>query len=152
MFKNKVNLKKVMPLLTRQEGKWVGSYLHLNASGGTIDEHNSLVECKLSSDPANAYVQTSTYTWADGKTETLVLPAQWNKGELIWKNGPYSGKIWQADDATLVSHWHRSDSPGSYLYEVLHMSRNGQQRSRSWTWFQTDKIHRRTLIQESKKR
>ncbi len=140
-----------MPLLAKQEGKWIGTYLHFSASGAKIDEHSSLVECVLSGNAADAFVQTNTYQWADGKSETLVMPAQWKKGELVWKNEPYSGKIWQADNATLLSHWHHTDQPGTYLYEVLHMTGSSKERSRTWTWFQAEKIFRRTIIQETRK-
>ncbi len=146
-------IKKIMPLLARHEGVWEGVYRYYDAKGGKIDEHQSRLLCRFPDADEYEYHQTNYYTWEDGRTEERDFPAKL-RDERIWFSGEIEG--WAAElplddkNRTLVLHWQRADMPGTYLYELIHISDCGRYRSRMWQGIKDGKTLRRTLIDETK--
>ncbi len=46
--------------------------------------------------------------------------------------------------------WTRSAEPGTYLYEMIHLSDCGNYRARVWQWFREGRLTQRTLIDEQR--
>jgi hypothetical protein len=47
-------------------------------------------------------------------------------------------------------YWQRKGDEELYLYELIHLSDCGSQRSRVWQWIRDGRIEARTLIDEHK--
>jgi hypothetical protein len=48
--------------------------------------------------------------------------------------------------------WTRKDMPRHYLYEMIQISEDGNNRGRTWHWFEDDVLVRRTCIKEHRVR
>ena len=54
------------------------------------------------------------------------------------------------DKKTVVLTWTRNGEPGVYLYEMIQLSEDGNDRGRTWHWFKDDKLYMRTIIKEKR--
>ena len=72
-------LKRLMPILARNEGVWDGWYRYYDAEGNKIDEHRSRLVCRFFSAGPYPYHQTNHYTWSDGRTEVRDFPATYRE-------------------------------------------------------------------------
>jgi hypothetical protein len=137
-----------MPLLARHEGDWEGEYIHVDTDNVEIDRHFSHLQCRFPDTGPYAYHQINTYTWADGRTEELHFPATYKDGQIFWDTDRIVGRAWEIDARTVVLTWVRRDTPGTYLYEMIQLSENGDHRGRTWHWFENDTLVKRTCITE----
>ena len=137
-----------MPLLARHEGEWVGEYIHVDANNVELDRHASHLQCKFQDDATYPYYQINTYTWPDGRREEIHFPATYKDKQIWWDTERIFGRAWEIDDKTVVLTWTRKDSPGTYLYEMIQLSDDGNDRGRTWHWFEEDKLLKRTFIKE----
>lgn len=144
-----MTIRSEMPLLAKHEGEWVGEYLTVDKDGKIIDRHRSHLSCKFDH-PEHAYSQTNRYMWDDGKQETHFFPATYSNKRIWFDTDRILGSAWEADENTVLLQWERKDLPGMRLFEMIQLSPNGENRTRTWHWFQDNELLKRTLIQESR--
>lgn len=148
-------LKTDMPILSSNEGVWVGWYRHYDGDGKLFDEHRSKLICRFTDDEEKPYHQTNIYQWEDGKVEVRQFPATYKDKRLWFDNDLIYG--WAAEvpldsyNRTTMLNWVRKGEEDLYLYEMIHNSDCGKYRSRVWQWLKGGKISARTLIDEEKK-
>lgn len=142
------DIRTGMPVLARHEGEWEGVYIHVDTDNVEIDRHKSYLQCKFQSDPTYPYYQINTYTWDDGRTEEIHFPATYKDKKIWWDTDRIDGSAWELDERTVVLTWTRKDSPGTYLYEMIQISEDGNNRGRTWHWFEQDVLVKRTCIKE----
>lgn len=148
-----MGFREEMPLLARHEGVWDGVYSYFNDKDELTDQHSSRLFCRILDDDAEfPYHQTNHYSWADGRTEIRDFPARYRDGRIWWDNDLIKG--WAAPVAldeygrTMMLYWQRTGDPSLYLYEMIQISDNGQNRCRTWHWIRNGKLETRTTIQE----
>ena len=147
-----MGIREDMPVLARHEGVWDGAYVYYNAAGVKIDEHQSRLLCRFPAQGPHPYHQTNFYTWADGRTEVRDFPARYADKRVWWDNELIKG--WAAEVAldeyrrTVMLYWQRQGDPSLYLYEMIQLSDDGQNRCRTWHWIRNGQLETRTAIQE----
>ena len=141
-------IRQEMPLLARHEGVWEGVYIHVDPDNKEIDRHRSRLECRFPADGPHAYHQINTYIWDDGRTEEIHFPATYRDKNIWWDTDRIEGRAWEIDAKTVVLTWTRKDLPGAYLYEMIQLSDDGNNRGRTWHWFENDVLIKRTCIKE----
>jgi hypothetical protein len=148
-----MSIREAMALLTRHEGVWDGTYSYFNDKDELVDQHKSRLFCRLFDEAAeHPYHQTNYYTWDDGRTDIRDFPATYRDGRIWWDNDLIKG--WAAavplDDLnrTMMLYWQRTGDPSLYLYEMIQISDDGQNRCRTWHWIRNGKLETRTAIQE----
>jgi hypothetical protein len=146
------NIRTDMPVLARHEGAWEGEYLHMDTNGNILDRHRSQVTCQFPTSGAAAYSQINVYTWPDGRREELHFPATYRDRRIWWDTERIRGHAWEIDNRTVVLTWTRKDLPDYYLYEMIQISADGTQRGRTWHWFESDILVKRTCIKERRVR
>lgn len=144
------DIRTAMPLLARHEGVWEGVYIHVDTDNKEIDRHKSRLQCLMPADGEYPYYQINTYTWDDGRTEEIHFPAAYRDGKIWWDTDRIVGSCWEINDQTIVLTWVRKDEPGAYLYEMIQLSADGNDRARTWHWFQNDELYQRTCIKEKR--
>lgn len=145
-----MGIKDEMPLLARHEGVWEGTYIYVDREGTIIDQHHSRVTCAFPQDSQFDYRQLNEYRWDDGKTETHDFPAVFSDGEIRFNTDRIAGHAWEIDDRTVLLTWVYQGDEDLFLYEMIHLSADGNQRARTWHWFVDDELDRRTLIKETR--
>lgn len=146
------DFRTAIPLIARHEGVWDGTYTYFNAANEKVDEHASRLFCRVMDDGPYPYHQTNHYRWADGRTEIRDFPATYRDGRIWWDNDLIKG--WCAAepldtfDRTVMLYWQRQGDPSLYLYEMIQISDDGQNRCRTWHWIRNGVLETRTAIQE----
>jgi len=147
-----MGIREDMPILARHEGIWEGAYLYYNAAGEKVDEHKSLLVCRILGEGPHPYHQTNHYSWSDGRTEIRDFPAAYRDKRVWWDNELIKG--WAAEEPldahkrTVVLYWERQGDPDLYLYEMIQIADDGQTRCRTWHWIRNGQLETRTAIQE----
>ena len=144
------NIRTAMPVLARHEGDWEGTYIQIDAQGVEIDRHKAELKCMFPADGPHAYHQINTYTWDDGRREEIHFPASFRDGRIWWDTDRIEGSAWEIDARTVVLTWTRKDMPSHYLYEMIQISEDNNNRGRTWHWFENDVLVRRTCIKEQR--
>jgi len=80
----------------------------------------------------------------------MELPARYKNGNLLWRAPHIEGRLWQVDSETLMAKWTHKGDTRNRLIETIHLHKFDQERTRTWTWFQDEKLFRRTLITEKR--
>jgi hypothetical protein len=147
-----MGIREDMPILARHEGVWEGAYLYYNAAGEKVDEHTSLLVCRILGEGPHPYHQTNHYSWSDGRTEVRDFPATYRDKRVWWDNELIKG--WAAEEPldalrrTVVLYWERQGDPDLYLYEMIQIADDGRTRCRTWHWIRNGQLETRTAIQE----
>jgi len=141
-------IREGMPLLARHAGEWEGEYIHVDTENNIIDRHRSRLQCKFPDNGPFAYYQINSYFWDDGRSEELHFPATYRDGQIWWDTDRIEGRAWEVDARTVCLTWTRKDMPGAYLYEMIQLSADGNDRARTWHWFEDDKLFKRTCVKE----
>jgi hypothetical protein len=147
-----MGIRDEMPLLARHEGVWEGEYVYYDAEGREIDRHRSRLLCRFPDGGDHSYHQTNHYLWADGRKEVRDFPATYRDRRIWWNNALIRG--WAAEveldenRRTVMLHWERQGDPDLYLYEMIQISDDGQNRCRTWHWIRSGLLETRTAIQE----
>ena len=148
-----MGIREDMPLLLRHEGVWDGTYTYFNAQDEMVDQHKSRLFCRMLDDGPHPYHQTNHYTWADGRTEIRDFPATYRDGRIWWDNelivGWASAVPLDELGRTMMLYWQRTGDPSLYLYEMIQISDDGQNRCRTWHWIRNGMLETRTAIQET---
>ena len=139
---------EAMPLFARNAGDWYGTYLHLDETGNVLDKHASHLT-PMMIEGADHYTQTNRYTWDDGREVSYEFTGRLENDRVIFDTERMSGKAWEADDKTIILKFSYKDDPGKYIYEYVHLSADGEHRTRVWHWFdEHGEVYKHTLIKE----
>ncbi len=144
------NIREGMPVLTRNEGDWVGTYTLVDLEGNILDKHNSHLTCQFPTDADYPYYQTNRYTWSNGKREEYQFPGIYQDKKLLFDTERVLGHAWEVDDSTIILYFYYKGVPDMYLYEMIQISACSNYRARTWQWFKNNKIFQRTLITEER--
>ncbi len=148
-----MGIREDMPLLARHEGVWDGTYKYYNAAGTLVDEHKSRLFCRFSEDTKYPYHQTNYYTWADGRQDIRDFPAEYRDKRVWWNNDLIIGSAWEVsedhENRAMMLYWQRTGDPSLYLYEMIQISADGQNRCRTWHWIRNGILETRTAIEET---
>lgn len=139
-------LAVAMPALLRHEGTWCGTYRHIDAGGGLVDEHRSHVQCEFPETGPWAYVQTNRFEWADGRRHEVSFGGVLKGDRLYWDTPQFRGYGWCARDVVLLE-LERLDEPGVRFVEAIILG-DTRRRARTWHWFREGELIRRTLCDE----
>lgn len=144
--------QETFPILEKHFGEWSGEYVHLDPDGREIDRHESHLRMWVPEDGSCDVAQVNTYTWPDGRVEAVQFDGVVKGADVHFDNDRIAGHMHQTDDLTIVLTWTYKDllKEGNYLYELIQLSRDGQQKVRTWHWMEDDRIIRRTVIREKK--
>jgi len=142
------DIRNGMPVLVRHEGVWVGDYVHIDVAGQILDHHRSEVRCQFPESGPYAYYQVNVYSWSDGRSEEIHFPAIYRERHIWWDTERIHGHAWEIDERTIVLNWTRKTLPDTYLYEMIQISADGNNRGRTWHWFESDVLVKRTCIRE----
>jgi hypothetical protein len=137
-----------MPVLARHEGEWDGEYIWVDANGMVIDRHRAQLTCRFPQDGSFAYWQTNRYTWPDGRTEVNEFPAVYHDNQIWFDTERLAGHAWEVDNRVVILTWVYKHDPSGYFYELIHLSDDGNYRTRTWHFIQDGKCTKRTLINE----
>ncbi|NEQ53825.1 MAG: DUF3598 domain-containing protein [Leptolyngbya sp. SIO3F4] len=143
-------IREEMPVLTRHEGKWAGTYTVIDNDGKILDKHKSLITCEFPEGQPHPYFQTNRYTWADGKVEEYQFPGMYRDNKLWFDTERIEGKAWDADDSLVILWFAYKEIPDAFVYEMIHLSKCNHHRTRTWHWFKSGEIYQRTLIKEER--
>jgi hypothetical protein len=143
-----MSIRTDMPVLARHEGEWEGEYIYVDMDGKELDRHKAQLSCAYPADGPYAYHQINRYTWADGRHQEIHFPATYRDKRIWWDTDRITGSAWEIDGRTVMLTWTRKDMPGEYLYEMIQISEDGQNRGRTWHWFKDDVMYQRTIIKE----
>ncbi len=145
-------IREEMPVLTRHEGDWVGTYILVDTKGNILDKHDSHLTCQFPEEGAYSYYQINRYKWSDGKQEEHQFPGNYRDKKIWFDTERIEGKAWEVDDATIILWFSYKTMPEMYLYEMINLSSCNNYRSRTWHWFKNHQLFQRTLIQEERLR
>jgi len=143
-----MTIRTDMPVLARHEGEWEGEYIYIDMDGKEFDRHRAQLSCAFPAEGQHAYYQINRYTWPDGRHQEIHFPATYRDKRIWWDTDRIFGSAWEIDARTVVLTWTRKDLPGEYLYEMIQISEDGQNRGRTWHWFKDDVMYQRTIIRE----
>lgn len=144
------NIREGMPVLTRHEGDWVGTYTLVDLEGNILDKHESHLTCQFPTDADYSYYQTNRYTWSNGKQEEYQFPGIYQDKKLLFDTERLLGHAWEVDDSTVILYFSYKGVPDMYLYEMIQISACSNYRARTWQWFKNNKIFQRTLVTEER--
>ncbi len=145
-----MSMKTEMPVLARHEGKWQGEYIHIDANANIVDRHASLLTCRFPDNEEHPYYQTNEYTWADGRKEVIQFPATYEDGKIYFNTERIDGYAWEVDELTVLLKWTYRHDPANYLYEMIQISPDGNHRARTWRWYESGELIKRTVIKEKR--
>jgi len=148
-----MGIREEMPLLARHEGVWNGTHSYFNVANEKVDKHPSRLICRLPDKGLHPYHQTNHYTWPDGRTEIRDFPAQYRDGRVWWDNDLIKGWALAVDldeyNRAMMLYWQRSCDPSLYLYEMIQLCDDGQNRCRTWHWIRYRMLETRTVVKET---
>ncbi|MEM9837765.1 MAG: hypothetical protein AAF830_01285 [Pseudomonadota bacterium] len=139
----------LFPATRAHEGRWEGTYTHINDSAEIEDQHSSVVHCLFPDDGGEVfYRQEIIFTWPDGRKRHDVFEGV-PRGDALWYRTPtFEGKSWETDDGIILLSLNRLDEPGARFFEMIVMGESGEHRARTWHWFRNGRLYRRTLCDE----
>ncbi|MDA8368909.1 MAG: hypothetical protein M0026_03465 [Nocardiopsaceae bacterium] len=144
------NLLDAFPILEKHAGQWSGEYVHITPEGEIVDRHASHLNCWLPDDGSCDITQINTYTWDDGRQQSIEFNGHLRGKDVWFDNDRIIGHMHQTDDLTILLTWRYKSATGDgdYLYELIQLSKDGQQKIRTWHWMEGDRVVKRTVIQE----
>lgn len=145
--------KSMVPWLVRHEGDWYGTYVHVDGDGREVDRHASHLIADFPDDGSMDYHQTNRYGWADGRREEHLFPGTYDaaSGKMIFDTERIDGWAREADERHVQLQFTYKGGSDQYVYEFVHLSDDGQHRTRIWHWYDGDgQVYRRTLIAETR--
>ena len=147
---NRAALARVFPSILRHEGRWHGTYVHLDADANLIDRHDTEVVCEFPDTGPFAYIQHNRFRWADGRESTARLEGELRGERLWWDAATFSGWAWETREGLILLDLERKDDPGARFYEIIVTAPDGQSRARTWHWIKDGRLFKRTLCDEQR--
>ncbi|XWX02438.1 DUF3598 family protein [Aggregatilineales bacterium SYSU G02658] len=150
---SQVFTKELMPVLARHAGDWYGIYVHTDALGKEIDRHYSHLISVYPTDGSCHYHQTNRYLWEDGRKEEHLFPGNYDfeNQRIIFDTERIWGWARDIDERHVQLMFTYKGGDDKYVYEFVHLSDDGQHRTRIWHWYnENGEVYKRTLIKESR--
>jgi len=152
--------ERTLPVLTKNEGVWIGMYRRYDAQGKLMSAHRSRIVFRLLRDieGPEIYHQTNIYRFADGRMQVIESKGTFDGKQLVF--GSDRGvKGWAADDRTdahgrtcMLYMEVMQDTPqlkaGTISYELAQLSDCGKFRMRMTQYVYEGRVIMRTLIDE----
>lgn len=156
-----VAFRRVLPVMSKQEGVWEGFYRRYDADGKLMTTHRSRVVFRLLPNipGPEIYSQTNIYRFADGRSQVIESTGTFDGVQLNF--GSDRGvKGWARDDATdphgricLMYMDVTADTPqlraGTTCYEMVQLSDCGRFRMRATQYAYQGQTVMRTMIDET---
>ncbi len=140
-------IHQLMPRFVRHEGRWVGTYTHIEPSGGLIDRYEVRILAEFPDDGSCDFRLNTHNLWTDGRETRGVFEANWRDGRL-WFDGTLIGSMWEVDDFTTYLRFGYRNDASIDVCEMIQISEDGRHRARTWHWFRDQKLFRITLTEE----
>jgi hypothetical protein len=145
----KPDFAAAMPNMLRHEGKWEGTYRHVDcATGALLDQHHMWTWCEFPDAGPYAYVQHNRLRWDDGTTREVEFGGVYRDGRIYWDTDRFTGYGWETEEGVLMLKLDRLDEPDSYYIEMIAIAPDNRTRARTWQWFKGGKPWKRTLCDE----
>lgn len=145
----KPDFAAAMPNMLRHEGKWEGTYCHVDcATGALLDQHHMWTWCEFPDAGPYAYVQHNRLRWDDGTTREVEFGGVYRDGRIYWDTDRFTGYGWETEEGVLMLKLDRLDEPDSYYIEMIAIAPDNRTRARTWQWFKGGKPWKRTLCDE----
>jgi hypothetical protein len=141
----------IVELCRMHEGKWHGTYRHLNTDGAVVDLHEAIVICEVPSEGPYAYIQSSQFIWV-GHEQQFTFNGALSKNRLIFESERISGFAWVShhDPEAMFLRFTRKDLPDIVITEMINKYGTSNARMRTWQWFKNGLPFRRTLVDEKR--
>ncbi|MDX2222330.1 MAG: hypothetical protein SFV21_06250 [Rhodospirillaceae bacterium] len=153
--------RRALPVMSRSEGVWEGTYRRFSGDGQPMGVHRSRVVFRLLENAAGGeiYHQTNIYRFADGRTQVIDSTGTFDGEKLVF-NSDRGIAGWAKDDASdphgrvcLLFMEATKDTPqlkvGTVCYELVQISDCGRFRMRMAQYVLDGKVLMRTLIDET---
>lgn len=141
------DMAKLMPVLARSGGKWVGTYTHIDPAGTVLETYEVRCTSGFPTDGSADYRLDTHNIWADGREARATHLADYRDGQLHWRGGVLVGAMREVDDAIYLKFSFAAD-PALVVHEMIQVSQDGQARARTWHWFRDDRLFKITLTNE----
>ena len=145
---NREQIERAMPSLLLHEGVWTGRYRTVDLNGGTVDEHESRVECLFPDNGRYHYVQRNAFRWADGRTHEVEFGGVLRDERIFWDTETFAGYGWTTRDDVVLLTLDRKDVANASFTEIIVLGGDRNNRARTWHWFQDGVLYQRTLCDE----
>ena len=147
---NRAALARVFPSILRHEGRWTGTYTHLDENAAVLDRHATDVTCEFPDTGPHAYLQHNRFHWPDGRESSTTLEVELRGDRLWWDAATFCGWAWETREGLILLDLERKDDPGARFYEIIVTAPDGQTRARTWHWFREGRLFKRTLCDEAR--
>jgi hypothetical protein len=148
---NRAALEAVFPSILRHEGRWTGTYTHLDENAAQIDRHGSEVVFAFPDTGPFAYIQQNRFVWPDGREVSAKLEGELRGDRLWWDAATFCGWAWETKEGLILLDLERKDEPGARFYEIIVTAPDGRSRARTWHWIRDGRLFKRTLCDEVKR-
>ncbi len=145
ILRNPVSQK--MPNFYKHRGQWAGSYRHCTPSGALIDTYEVRITVAFPEDGSCDFRLITHNIWSDGRETRGTYEATF-RDDRLWFDGDLVGSLWEIDEFTAYLRFHFREDPSVEVCEMLQLSPDGQDRSRTWHWFKNKKAFQITLTDE----
>jgi hypothetical protein len=138
-----------LPVLARHQGVWDGEYRKQTPAGDLIERH--WVRCKVEVPPEGkiGFVLTTRYWYPDGRiTNQQFIGDYAGNRSLAFDDGRISGWLREIDDETVVMRFGFIAMPALHVVEAIQIDASGDNRARSWHWFEAGRQTAVTLTDE----
>lgn len=147
---NRDALAAVFPSILRHEGRWIGTYTHLDTTAAVIDRHASEVVCEFPDAGPFAYIQYNRFLWPGGRETFARLEGELRGDRLWWDAATFCGWAWETREGLILLDLERKDDPGARFHEIIVTAPDGMTRARTWHWFRDGGLFKRTLCDEAR--
>ncbi len=150
-----MGIKRGMPLLARHEGEWKGVFKFLDEeSGKIVEQYDSHLTITFPTDGSCDYQQINQYYDPDGKElAKYVFPGFYDgHGRLTFDSERLKGVTWELDENAMYLYWTYKAADTTLdqrLFELIVLSDDGKQRSRTVQWLENGLCVKRSIIKET---
>ncbi|AOH85199.1 hypothetical protein AWL63_15775 [Sphingomonas panacis] len=137
------------PVLARGSGRWIGTYTHLDPTGGLVDEHEVETDSEFPADGAADFRLRIHNRWRDGRESQIEPLADYRNDRLEWRER-LVGWMNELDEQTVYLNFTYASDPSLRVCEMIQVSPDGMSRARTWHWFRDDRLFKVTLAREKR--
>jgi hypothetical protein len=144
-----------LPVMARHAGVWCGVFRRYDGEGGLVETFPTEVSIRFPRDGASDYEQINRYSPEGRPPSVLATRGVFDRDRIRFDTPRIRG--WAVDDRsdekgrTVLLFFEFLDGSGSYFYESIQLSDDGDRRHRVAQYFTPDgTLLRRTLIDEVK--
>lgn len=151
-----MGVKNGMPLLARHAGEWKGTFkFYDEESGEIVEQHESHLTITFPTDGSSDYLQVNKYFDPDGKEKAEYrFPGFYDgHGRLSFDSERLRGVCWELDENAIYLYWTYKEADSSKdqrLFEIIVLSDDGRERSRTVQWLEHGVCVKRSIIKETR--